>query len=377
MWSPRARPGSARRLRRGAVACHADPVAELVAHHRHERFDPPGPIVEARQQPELAAGRGRGAKRGTALDPDLFERLQAVGNEARADDIHAAALPRERFQHGRRVGLQPLRPPEARLEGRLPRPVGELELRREEAGGLLALPVIGIAPVDGALRQPVEAHHQRLRPAVRAPVVADQVAERADVGGVVVEVPHHTQLRLVAPAGQRRRHAVDHRSRRAPRVLGIERQHEQALAARTLHPVERRRDRRFAVAHRELDHEGRAQTLAEQALEQLRLALGVEEQRRAVRGPDRRVARGRPLRTGGEHEAVEDRVPDRARELDYARVGQELAEIAPDGAGGRRFGRAEVDEQDAGARARARGKRRRRRRCHLSDATARSTAASR
>ena len=50
---------------------------------------------------------------------------------------------------------------------------------------------------------------------------------------------------------------------------------------------------------------------------------------------------------------MQDRLPQRARDLDDARIGQELGEIAAHRRRRRRVGRAEVDEQDADPRAAA------------------------
>jgi hypothetical protein len=44
-------------------------------------------LVETGEQVKLPATRVE--KNLLALDPDLFESLQAIGNETRADDIHA------------------------------------------------------------------------------------------------------------------------------------------------------------------------------------------------------------------------------------------------------------------------------------------------
>jgi len=47
---------------------------------------------------------------------------------------------------------------------------------------------------------------------------------------------------------------------------------------------------------------------------------------------------------------VQDQPPEPARQLDDARIGQELGEVAPDRALGRSCGGAEVDQYDAGGR---------------------------
>jgi hypothetical protein len=47
--------------------------------------------------------------------------------------------------------------------------------------------------------------------------------------------------------------------------------------------------------------------------------------------------------TGAQHDAVEDRKPEEARQLDYAGIGKEFGEIAPHGFRRRCGRRAEVD----------------------------------
>jgi hypothetical protein len=55
---------------------------------------------------------------------------------------------------------------------------------------------------------------------------------------------------------------------------------------------------------------------------------------------------GRRLgRPGAQDDAVQDRPPHEARDLDHARVAQELGQVAPQGRRGGRVGRAQVDQQ--------------------------------
>ena len=182
-------------------------------------------------------------------------------------------------------------------------PSGELELGREQARGLLAFAVIRIAPVERVLRHAVKAHHQRSGPAVRAPVFADEVAERADVGRDGRESACTTRSSgTLRHPRQRRADRVERGRGRARRVLGIERQHEDAIAAGAL---ELRRAPRRSMARRSASRSRRRaarEALAEQPLQQLRLALRCRPQAASLRASrSRRSARpsgfGRVLRT--------------------------------------------------------------------------------
>src|SRR3989304_2236164 len=73
-----------------------------------QRMDPVVTLVQAGDEMEFLAAGGK--ERLLALDADFLERLQAVGDESRADHIHAPyALPGEILEGGRRVGLEPFR----------------------------------------------------------------------------------------------------------------------------------------------------------------------------------------------------------------------------------------------------------------------------
>ncbi len=112
----------------------------------------------------------------------------------------------------------------------------------------------------------------------------------------------------------------------------------------------------IAVAHRELDRDkiGRQphglQPLPEQSQQQRPLLDAVDQQRRAVLAPDHRVLLRRLRRAAAQDPAVQDGQPDRARNLDHARIRQELGEVPAHGRRRRRVGRAQVDEQHADLR---------------------------
>ena len=60
---------------------------------------------------------------------------------------------------------------------------------------------------------------------------------------------------------------------------------------------------------------------------------------------------GRLARPGGQDHAAQDRLPDELRDLDDARIGEELAsDSARTAPGSGAFGRAEIDQQDADLR---------------------------
>ena len=98
------------------------------------------------------------------LHGDLFQRLQAVGDEARIDDGDALHALAGQPLHGLvGVGLQPFRRAEARLEGGDQLPLAPAELLAQQPRGLLAVAVIGIALVEIGARQAVVGGDDDLR----------------------------------------------------------------------------------------------------------------------------------------------------------------------------------------------------------------------
>src|SRR5882672_4071414 len=102
-----------------------------------QSVDPVGALVEAGQEAKLAAPCFE--ERLPSFDADLFEGLQAVGDEAGADDVHAAD-PLAPVLRERRcgVGLEPRGSSEARLERGAPLPRRQAEAPGDESGGLVA-----------------------------------------------------------------------------------------------------------------------------------------------------------------------------------------------------------------------------------------------
>jgi hypothetical protein len=97
-------------------------------------------------------------------------------------------------------------------------------------------------------------------------------------------------------------------------------------------------------------HDDAVAALAEVAAEQQRLLLGPDLQRRAFRRPDGCVLARRSGRPDAQDHPVQQRQPQPARDLDHARVGEELGEVAAHRARRRGVRRAEVAEQHRGRR---------------------------
>ena len=167
---------------------------------------------------------------------------------------------------------------------------------------------------------------------------------------MVVEVAHAAHCRLVAYTRQRRADRIERGSRGARRVLRVQRQNQDAVAALLLHVVERGRHRRRAVAHRVFDDQRCFYPLAKVAAQHPRLAFGVRAQGRAVRAPDLRVALSRALGPERQDDQIQYQPPQRPRNFDHARIGQEFTQVTAHRRRGRRIGRAEVDQQDAALR---------------------------
>src|SRR5436190_15168078 len=91
------------------------------------------------------------------LDTELFERLQAVGDEAGGHDVDAPQLlPSERRQHVCRVRFEPPAAPEPRLERDRPLPGFKPQLAREQSRRVLAIAMVGVAARKGSARHAME-----------------------------------------------------------------------------------------------------------------------------------------------------------------------------------------------------------------------------
>ena len=208
--------------------------------------------------------------------------------------------------------------------------------------------MIRVALVERVARQAVKAHHQYIRlAAFTHPVLTHRGSQCADVARMVVEMPHQRDARQVAGFRGPRRHRIMGAGRGARRILRIERQHDDVVAALRLELVKAGGDRRVGVAHPDLDRHADALRVQE-ALQTQRLLRGMDFQRRALLGPDAGVFRRRFFRAHVEDDAVQDQPPHRLRNLDHARVRQELLQVAPHRGRGRGIGRAQVGDQNPG-----------------------------
>ncbi len=136
-----------------------------------------------------------------------------------------------------------------------------------------------------------------------------RVGERLDIGFVVVIVRYGAQRRLPAHLQQMlERLVVDGRRRRC-RILRIEREKNDAVAACVLQRVDTRGDRGRAVAHRPVDLDVR------QVLQALGHEIGLVARIGAQIAlvlflvPDRLVGLADLLRAGIEDDAEKDRIP--------------------------------------------------------------------
>jgi len=102
----------------------------------------------------LAAGL---EKSGAAFHADLFQRFEAIGGKAGAEDIDARhSLAGEPLQGGLGIGFEPAGAPEARLEGDEPLVGGEPKPLGHEPRRLVAFAVVGVAQFQRAPRHAVE-----------------------------------------------------------------------------------------------------------------------------------------------------------------------------------------------------------------------------
>ena len=130
----------------------------------------------------------------------------------------------------------------------------EPELGREEPRRLLAMTVVWVTEVERAPRQTMKREHEKVGPAMPDPIVVDALRERLDVGGIVVEAIDRAQRRHPAHLSRVRVNGIERGGRRARRVLRVERDDEDALAAGPPQFVHGAGDCRAAVTHRELDY---------------------------------------------------------------------------------------------------------------------------
>ena len=178
-------------------------------------------------------------------------------------------------------------------------------------------------------------------------MVFDRGGQRLDIDRLVIIGRHGAHRRRAAHVHQSTEQLVIGRRRRRRRILRVERHRQHTVAALRHHPLDDAFGRRIAVAHAPVDDDLRL--VLEDSREFLGLGAREGAQRRLVlfAVPDFGVVRAGFLRTSGQHQAVEDRIPDCLVQLDHARVRQEFAQITPHRPKIGAVRRAEIDEQDA------------------------------
>ena len=325
-------PAFARRVLALAGPAHRRVVpAAGVAHDEvGQRRDVRGSVVECRDVVQAAAAGL--AEELVVLQRDLLQRLQAVGGEAGAQHVHAPHARGAPFlEQLVGVGLEPGLAADARLEADEALVRAQIQPLGEQAGGLVALAVVGIAGREVALRNAVEGEQQPLAAAVSLPVLAHALGERVQVAVVVVVVADKAQVRQPAHAPELVGEGVEHRGHRGRRVLRVHGQHQQPAHPPRAQLVQRGGDGRRAVAHAQRDREHAARRTPFQLPgERVALAEGDAQQRRALLTPHRRVGRRGALRPQPQDDAVQHQPPGELRHLDDARVAEELAQVATD-----------------------------------------------
>ncbi len=282
------------------------------------------------------------------LDRDLFQRLQAVGGEARRDDgevLHTTA--RQRLDRLVGIGLQPFGASEARLEGHAQPVLIVAERLAQQPRGLGAMAVIGIALVEIVARDAVERDEDDVgRERQLRERVLQRGRDRSDIDRIVVIGRRDAQRRLPAHGHELAEGLVAHGRRRRRRVLWIERHQQEPLAALFGERGDARANRGIAVAHRPVDDDARA---AERRGELfgLRARDGLERGFVPLAIPDRVIVAALGARTRGQDDAVEHELPEERIVLDHARVGQELPQVAAHRPEIGRVRRSEIDEQHA------------------------------
>ena len=303
-------------------------------------------VVERRQVlVRLAAGMQEAL---AVLHRDLLQRFQAIDREAGAHHLHAPDAARgQRRQRLVGVGLQPWLVADPRLERDRPLRRREAQARRDLARAALALAEIRVAGGEVAARNAME-REQQVRVVAAAAPRPDRLRHRVQPRRVGPVVLHEAQLRHEAPAGQFRRHGVEHRRGGGGRILRIQRQHQQAAQSQPLQLAQHRRDRRLAVAHGHAHRQGPRAGRVQLACDGGAQAPGEHHQGRALGGPDARVGLGRTPRTQAQDHPVQEQPPQQARLLHHPGIPQEFGQVAPHRGRGRRIRGAQVDQQHPG-----------------------------
>ena len=170
-------------------------------------------------------------------------------------------------------------------------------------------------------------HHIRLEIQRRNPV-ADRIAKRLDIFGIVEIGRRRPHRRLPAHGFQRIKRLVIRRRRRRRRILRIKRHQQDLLAPGRLHPLQHRSGRGIAIAHGKIHHDA----IATQPLGQaFGLLAGNHPERAFVLFlvPDLGIGMPALLRPEREDDQIEDRPPQQLVGLDHPRIGEEFLQIPP------------------------------------------------
>jgi hypothetical protein len=174
--------------------------------------------------------------------------------------------------------------------------------------------------MDLALGQTVVAHEHVFRIDLGEQRARD-LGLRLDEAGIQAEGRDHPKARDFEAAACLAIGAIEQRPRGGGRRLRKEGHQRDRVRARGSQPPEPLGDRGLAVAHRDLDAEALVEALAHLSGQ----PLGAHQQGGASLRPDLRVGRRRAPRPHPEDHAVKQRRAQRSRQIDHARVAEELA----------------------------------------------------
>ncbi|MNI35309.1 hypothetical protein D3C73_893290 [compost metagenome] len=152
------------------------------------------------------------------------------------------------------------------------------------------------------------------------------------------------QFGLVAQARGMPGHGVHHGGRGAGGVLRVQRHGQDALATGRAQAGDRVWNGRVAIAHAQFDH-GVDTRHFQRGAHAVRLPSAVNHERRAVLQPNAGIARRELLGTQGQHQPMQNGLPEIAGDFNDAGVGQELAQVFADAWYIRSIRRAKVDQQ--------------------------------